>query len=98
MIGENYKDLAAFSVREARKLGATYAEARIQGSVGSGFLLKNGEPQPSTMGDSFGMGIRVIYAGALAFGATNTLERAAVRLEPDMDPHRLFPWGRKPPR
>jgi TldD protein len=79
MIGENHKDLAAFSVREARKLGATYAEARIQGSVGSGFLLKNGEPQPSTMGDSFGMGIRVIYAGALAFGATNTLERAAVR-------------------
>jgi TldD protein len=79
MIGENHKDLAAFSVREARKLGATYAEARIQGSVGSGFLLKNGEPQPSTMGDSFGMGIRVIYEGALAFGATNTLERAAVR-------------------
>src|SRR5271170_3514081 len=77
---ENHRDLAGFSVREARRLGATYAEARIQGSVGSGFLLKNGEPQPSTMGDSFGMGIRVIYAGALAFGATNTLERAAVRL------------------
>ena len=31
MIGENHKDLAGFSVREARKLGATYAEARIQG-------------------------------------------------------------------
>jgi len=79
MIGENHKDLAGFSVREARKLGATYAEARIQGSVGSGFLLKNGEPQPSMLGDSFGMGIRVICGGALAFGATNSLERAAVR-------------------
>jgi len=79
MIGENYKDLAAFSVREAGKLGASYAEARIQGSVGSGFLLKNGEPQPSMLGDSFGMGIRVICGGALAFGATNNLEKAAVR-------------------
>ncbi len=25
------------------------------------------------------MGIRVIYGGALAFGATNTLEKAAVK-------------------
>jgi len=79
MIEENNRDLAGFSVREAMKLGATYAEARIQSSVGSGFLLKNGEPQPSTMGDSFGMGIRVICGGALAFGATNTMEKTAVR-------------------
>jgi TldD protein len=79
MIGEDHRDLASFSVREARKLGASYAEARMQGSVGSGFLLKTGEPQPSMLGDSFGMGIRVICGGALAFGATNTMERAAVR-------------------
>jgi TldD protein len=79
MIEDNQKDLASFSVREAMKLGATYAEARLQGGTGSGFLLKNGEPQPSVLGDSFGMGIRVIYKGALAFGATNNLERASVR-------------------
>ncbi len=79
MIGDENKDLAAFSVREATKLGASYAEARIQADVASGFLLKNGEPQPSMMGDSFGMGIRVIYGGALAFAATNTMERAAVK-------------------
>jgi TldD protein len=79
LISETHKDLAGFSVGEARKLGASYSEARIQGSTGSGFLLKNGEPQPSVMADSFGMGIRVIYRGALAFGATNTLEKAAVR-------------------
>jgi len=37
------------------------------------------------------------YRGTLG-SAQLRLERAAVRLEPDMDPHRLFPWGRKPPR
>lgn len=78
MIGEEHKDLAALSVQEAGKLGASYAEARIHGSSGSGFLLKNGEPQPSTIGDSFGMGIRVIHGGALAFGATNALDRESV--------------------
>ncbi len=79
MIAETHKDLASFSVGEAGRLGASYAEARMHGSVGSGFMLKNGEPQPSVMGDSFGMGIRVIFRGALAFGATNTLERSAVK-------------------
>lgn len=79
MIGENYEDLAALSVREAGRLGANYAEARVQASTGSGFMLKNGEPQPSTMEDGFGMGIRVLYRGALAFGATNVMERSAVR-------------------
>lgn len=79
MIEGSQKDLAAFSVREAIKLGAAYAEARLQGGAGSGFLLKNGEPQPSMIGDSFGMGIRVICGGALAFGATNSLEKPAIQ-------------------
>ena len=79
MIGDNYEDLAALSVREAGRLGAQYAEARVQASTGSGFMLKNGEPQPSTMEDGFGIGIRVLYKGALAFGATNVMERSAIR-------------------
>jgi TldD protein len=79
MMQENHKDLASFAVHHAGSLGASYAESRIQGGFGSGFLLKNGEPQPPMMGDSFGMGIRVICGGALAFGATNILERAAVK-------------------
>jgi len=79
MIRENVKELAQLSMREARRLGADYAEARVQSSIGSGFMLKNGEPQPSMMGDSFGIGIRVLCDGALAFSATNIMERTAVR-------------------
>ena len=60
MIKENVKELAQLSMREAERLGADYAEARVQSSIGSGFMLKNGEPQPSMMGDSFGIGIRVL--------------------------------------
>jgi TldD protein len=79
MIREDIKELAQVSLREAGRLGTDYAEVRVQGGVGSGFMLKNGEPQPSMMGDSFGIGIRVLCDGALAFSATNIMERAAVR-------------------
>ncbi len=79
MIKENVKELALLSMREAGRLGADYAEARVQSSTGSGFMLKNGEPQPSMMGDSFGIGIRVLCGGALAFSSTNIMERAVVR-------------------
>ncbi len=76
---ENAKDLAELSIREARSGGAQYAEARVQSSKAYGFMLKNGEPQPSVIEDSRGIGIRVLYDGALAFSATNLLSRASVR-------------------
>ena len=79
MIKENVKELAQLWMREAGGLEQDYAEARVQSSMGSGFMLKNGEPQPSMMGDSFGIGIRVLCGGTLAFSSTNVMERAAVR-------------------
>jgi TldD protein len=79
MLLEEYKDLADYCVREARKLGAEYAEARVHGGSGIGFLLKNGEPQPSMIEDSFGIGVRVIVRGAMGFGATNLLARERVK-------------------
>jgi TldD protein len=79
MIKEDLKELARLSMLEAERLGADYAEARLQSSVGIGFMLKNGEPQPSMIGDSLGLGIRVLCAGALCFSATNIMERTAVR-------------------
>ena len=79
MLLDEYKDLAEFCVREARRLGADYAEARIHGGTGIGFLLKNGEPQPPMIDDSFGIGARVIVGGAMGFSATNMLSRESVR-------------------
>ena len=79
MLHEEYKDLAEYCVREARRLGAEYAEARVHGGKGTGFLLKNGEPQPSVIDDSFGIAARVIVGGAMGFGATNLLSRERVK-------------------
>ena len=79
MMKESVKDLASLAVREAETMGADFAEARIQGGVGCGFMLKNGEPQPSMVEDSFGIGVRVICGGALAFGATNLMDTRSVK-------------------
>ena len=79
MLLEEYKDLADYCVAEARRLGAEYAEARVHGGKGTGFLLKNGEPQPSMIDDSFGIAARVIVGGAMGFGATNLLSRQKVK-------------------
>lgn len=76
---DDLKDLADLCIREVSKQGAQYAEARVHRSKGNGFMLKNGEPQPSILEDSFGMGIRVLYRGALTFSATNLLSTSTVR-------------------
>lgn len=79
MVFEASKELAHLALREAGRAGASYAEARLQSGSGSGFLLKNGEPQPSVVGESFGIGVRVLCKGALGFSATNRLDRVTIR-------------------
>jgi TldD protein len=76
---DQYKDLADYCVSEARRAGAEYAEARIHGGSGSGFLLKNGEPHPPIVEDSFGIAARVVVGGAMGFSATNLLSRERVK-------------------
>ncbi len=76
---EQAKGLAEYAVRQATAAGASYAEARIQGSRGREFVLKNGEPQPSFFSEGFGLGLRVLSKGALGFAATNALDRASVK-------------------
>lgn len=76
---DELKDLAHLSLRIAQDSGAEYAEARIHGGTGNGYMLKNGEAQPSILEDSFGIGIRLICKGALAFSATNLLDRSTVK-------------------
>ena len=70
---EDMMRLAEDAVSAATSAGATYAEARLQGTSGRQFLLKNGEAQPASFAEGYGIGIRVIVKGALGFAATNTL-------------------------
>ncbi|HYC12069.1 MAG TPA: TldD/PmbA family protein [Nitrososphaerales archaeon] len=75
---EGAKELAANAVSKASKFGASYVEARIQGSSAREFLLKNGESQPAVFEEGFGLGVRVLSGGALGFASTNILERESV--------------------
>jgi len=75
---EQAKGLAEDAIKKARAAGASYAEARVQGTRGRQFIMKNGEPQPSFFAEGYGIGIRVLARGALGFAATNTMERGRV--------------------
>jgi TldD protein len=72
-------DLVEFAVELARERGATYAEARFEAQKEEQFILKNGVLDALYAGDDRGMGVRVLYRGALGFAATNRMTKAAVR-------------------
>ncbi|TLY10304.1 MAG: TldD/PmbA family protein [Thaumarchaeota archaeon] len=76
---DELKDLADYAISQARSAGASYAEARIHGASGNESLLKNGEPEPAVLAESFGIGVRVLAKGALGFSATNSLDRRSVK-------------------
>jgi TldD protein len=76
---EEMKQLAEDAVSEATSAGATYAEVRLQGTSGRQFLLKNGEAQPASFAEGYGIGIRVLTNGALGFAATNMLSKRDVK-------------------
>jgi TldD protein len=72
-------DLAELAVRYAREGGASYAEARLHRNYYVAYSLKSGEVEPAETADSYGLGIRVLVEGALAFTSVNLLTRATVR-------------------
>ena len=72
------RDLAETAIEAALKANAEYAEARLQRNVEQMAALKNGEVEPPGCGDTMGVGIRVMYKGAMAFGSTNLLDRSNI--------------------
>lgn len=72
-------ELADLAVDHAQQQGASYAEARLEEQKTELFLLKNGVLDAVYVGDSRGLGIRVLYEGTLGFAATNDMAKAGVR-------------------
>jgi TldD protein len=72
-------ELPSYAIGVAEKAGAEYAEARLQSDEQIVCMLKNGQQQPIAIGESSGLGIRVILNGGLAFSATNILDRIQIR-------------------
>ncbi|MBI2175910.1 TldD/PmbA family protein [Candidatus Woesearchaeota archaeon] len=72
-------DLATFAVDYARKIGASYADARLESTAVNGFVLKNGVPQVSGFDIVQGIGIRIVMNNTLGFASTNNISREKVR-------------------
>ncbi|MBI3052124.1 TldD/PmbA family protein [Candidatus Woesearchaeota archaeon] len=72
-------DLAELAIDAALKGGAKFADARLEGSVSGGILLKNGVAELSGSEERSGLGIRVLVGRTLGFAATTSLSGESVR-------------------
>lgn len=72
-------DLATFAVDYARKIGASYADARLESTAVNGFVLKNGVPQVSGFDIVQGIGVRIVMNRTLGFASTNDISREKIR-------------------
>ncbi|MEK6853931.1 MAG: DNA gyrase modulator, partial [Nanoarchaeota archaeon] len=72
-------DLAHFAIEHAQKIGASYADARLESTAVNGFVLKNGVPQIAGFDRVTGIGVRVVMNKTLGFTCTNDLSKENVR-------------------
>ncbi len=72
-------DLAEFAVNHALKLGAKYADARLEETSKNEFILKNGVPQMAGFDCVQGIGIRVNAGGCFGFACTNETEKEKIK-------------------
>jgi TldD protein len=61
------------------KEGADYAEVRFNKIVDFGLVLKNGVLEPPEYAEGYGVGIRVLCGGAMAFASTNIMEKRRLK-------------------
>jgi len=67
------EELASKAIERASKIGAQYADIRIEKSEGEGFLLENGKVEHIASGIDGGAGIRALVQGSWGFYATSKL-------------------------
>jgi TldD protein len=79
---ESLQELARIALNSLHE-EVDYAEVRVHSEKGKGVILRNGSVEPSLQAESFGISIRVILDGALAFSATNVISNESVRLLAD---------------
>ncbi|MDA4131248.1 MAG: TldD/PmbA family protein [Thaumarchaeota archaeon] len=72
-------DLVSYAVDLAGQNHCEYSEARYHRSTDVTCFTRNGESEPAAIADAEGLGVRVIYDGALSFGATNVVSKDSVK-------------------
>src|SRR5690242_1045154 len=71
------EDFTASALREAERLRAEYAEARVERSRANSFSLKNGVLEDSGASASEGLSVRVVTGGGSGFASSNEVSRKA---------------------
>jgi len=72
------EELAQMVMEYALKLGAEYADIRIEQSKDEGFLLENGNVELIGSGSVVGAGVRVLAKGTWGFYATTLLDKKSL--------------------
>ncbi len=72
-------DLVDYALELTAKSGCEYSEARFQRTSDVVCFTRNGNPEPAVIADAEGIDARIIYDGALSFGATNIMSRESVK-------------------
>ncbi len=72
------EDIAQFSLKQAQKLGASYAEARFEKTKASSLVMKNGTIEASSYDSFQGIGIRFLVDKKLGFVSTNELTKKRI--------------------
>jgi TldD protein len=75
---EHNKDIADFAIEYGSKQGASFAEARLVESKNEGYTSRMGEIISAGETYSTGIGIRVLYNGAMGFCSTANLEKKEI--------------------
>lgn len=74
-----FEELADFAVNYVQKLGASYADVRLEYNRGNAFILKNSILEESAFAELYGMGVRFIKDGTLGFLSINDFKKDVIR-------------------
>ena len=73
------EDLALFAIDYATKLGAEYADARLEAHYNELVTVANGKVERAAINQKRGIGIRTLVKGAWGFQSTTNLTKAGVK-------------------
>ena len=73
------EDLAETTIDYARRLGAEFADLRLEHEAGTNIVVMDGKTKTMSAQAELGCGIRAFSGGAWGFAVTNTLTRASLR-------------------
>lgn len=73
------EDIALFSIEHAKRLGAHYADARLENHYNELITAANGKIERAVINHKLGIGIRILVDGAWGFQSTTNLTRAGIK-------------------